>query len=82
MSAVKNSSDIKAEDIYRCMEGEYAFYIEDEFERANEILLEAIKLNENKSYPKRSLLGIYKKNGNQEAFEELNSEDFSEDEID
>ncbi|WP_394851717.1 tetratricopeptide repeat protein, partial [Bacteroides fragilis] len=26
MSAVKNSSDIKAEDIYRCMEGEYAFY--------------------------------------------------------
>lgn len=82
MSAVKNSSDIKAEDIYRCMEGEYAFYIEDEFERANEILLEAIKLNENKNYPKRSLLGIYKKNGNQEAFEELNSEDFSEDEID
>lgn len=82
MLAVKSSSDVKAEDIYRCMEGEFAYYVENNFKKANDILLEAIQLNENKNYPKRSLLEVYKKSGKQKAFDELNSEDILEDELD
>lgn len=81
MIAVKASGDIKAEDIYRCMEGEFAYYVENNLEKANDILLEAIRLNENKNYPKRSLLEIYKKDGMQDAFDELNSEELFEDEF-
>ena len=52
--------DRKAEDMARCMKGEYAYYVKNDFDRARLILLEAIKLNENKNYPKKNLKEIYK----------------------
>lgn len=80
MNAVKISPDVKADDILRCMHGEFAFYVKGDFDKANELLLEAINLNDNKSYPKKSLLEIYRKKGFDIAFEELNSnEDIDED---
>lgn len=73
MEAVESSPDIKSEDILRCMQGEYAYYIENDFNKANDTLLEAIKINRNKNYPKKSLLEIYRKRGLDSAYEELNS---------
>lgn len=81
MESVNNSRDIKSEDIYRCMNGEYSYYVGNDFKKANSILLEAMQLNDNKNYPKRSLLEIYKKEGLENAFEELDSDD-TFDEID
>ena len=52
--------DRKAEDMARCMKGEYAYYVRNDLDRARLILLEAIQLNENKNYPKKSLKEIYK----------------------
>ena len=73
MTAVESSPDIKADDILRCMKGEYFYYVEDNFKKANDILLEAIRLNQNKSYPKKSLLEIYKIEELNDAFYELSS---------
>ena len=60
------------------MQGEYTYYVENNLDKANEILLEAIKLNQNKNYPKKSLSEIYKKAGLNEAYEELNSANIEE----
>lgn len=73
MNAVESNPDIKSEDILRCMKGEYAYYVESNLELANDILLEAIQLNENKNYPKKSLSEIYRKEGLNEALDELNN---------
>lgn len=73
MDAIKFSPDIKSDDILSCMQGEYAYYIEGDFEKANEILLEAIKINQNKNYPQKSLIEIYRKEGLNSAIEELDS---------
>lgn len=75
MNAIESSPDVKSEDILRCIQGEYAFYVEGDFEKANEILLEAVSLNQNRIYPKKSLLEIYRKKGLESAYEELNSSD-------
>jgi tetratricopeptide (TPR) repeat protein len=79
MNSVKSNPDIKSDDILRCMQGEYAYYIEKNIDKANEILLEAIKLNHNKNYPKKSLSEIYKIAGLNNAYEELNSAVIDED---
>ncbi|MUV03885.1 TIR domain-containing protein [Flavobacterium rakeshii] len=71
MDAVRNSLDIKAEDIYRCMEGEYEFYVNNDLPKAIEILKNAIKLNENKLFPKKSLLEIYRKRDMSDAYDKL-----------
>lgn len=81
MEAVKSSADVKSEDILRCMQGEYAYYIEHKFEKANEILLEAISLNQNKNYPKKSLMEIYRKKGLESAYDDLNSSEQLDDDI-
>ncbi|WP_127018807.1 toll/interleukin-1 receptor domain-containing protein [Flagellimonas beolgyonensis] len=73
IDSMASSSDIKAEDILNCMRGEFAYYIEKNFEKANSILLDAIKLNQNKSYPKKSLQEIYKIEGLENAIKDLNS---------
>ncbi len=73
MNAVESNPDIKSDDILRCMRGEYAYYVESNLELANDILLEAIQLNDNKNYPKKSLSEIYKKEGLNEALDELNN---------
>ncbi len=73
INAVKSSPAIKSDDILRCMKGEYAYYVESNLESANAILLEAIQLNENKNYPKKSLSEIYRREGLDDALEELNN---------
>jgi len=73
MNAVESNPDIKSDDILRCMKGEYAYYVESNFDLANDILLEAIQLNDNKNYPKKSLSEIYRNEGLNEALDELNN---------
>lgn len=73
MNAVESNPDIKSDDILRCMKGEYAYYVKSNFDLANNILLEAIQLNENKNYPKKSLSEIYRKEGLNQALDELNN---------
>lgn len=60
IKGVENSVDSKGSDIARCMKGEYAFYVERNLEAAKNILLEASKINENKTYPQKTLREIYK----------------------
>jgi len=72
MKSVKNSADIKAEDVYRCMEGEYEFYVNNDLSKSTQILNEAMRLNDNKSYPKKSLLEIFRKRDMRKAYDELN----------
>lgn len=71
IQAVESGPDIKSSDILRCMQGEFAFYIEGNFVKANEILQEAILINHNKVFPKKSLLAIYKIKGLDSAYNEL-----------
>lgn len=81
IDSVKNSPDIKSEDMYRCMEGEFVYYVENDFKRANDILLEAVQLNRNKSYPKKSLHEIYRLKGLEsslEVLDEIDEEDGEE----
>lgn len=81
-TAVKNSYDIKSSDIFRCMHGEYEFFINNSFEKAHEILLEALRLNENKTFPKKTLIEIYRAKGKFESItelEKLNVDSFEED---
>lgn len=52
--------DHKAEDMVRCMKGEFAYYVKNDLNRARLLLLEAVQLNENKNYPKKSLWDVYK----------------------
>jgi tetratricopeptide (TPR) repeat protein len=68
MDAVKFSPDTKSNDILSCMQGEYAYYVERDFKKAEEILCEAINVNHNKSYPQKSLSEIYRNEGRGNAF--------------
>ncbi len=63
--------DRKAEDMVRCMKGEYAYYVKNDLNRASLILQEAAQLNENKNYPKKSLWEIYKAAKLQHEFGQL-----------
>ena len=60
IKAVENSVDSKGIDIARCMKGEYAYYVKRNLDEAKDILLEASRINENKTYPKKTLREIYK----------------------
>jgi len=82
MQSIESSPDFKSDDILRCMKGEFAYYVDNNIKLANEILLEAIQLNENKNYPKKSLSDIYRREGLNEAVEELNNFDDSDDDED
>lgn len=57
---MRSRIDHKAEDMVRCMVGEYAYYVKNDFNKARQLLLDAIQFNENKNYPKKSLREIYK----------------------
>lgn len=70
--------DRKAEDMSRCMKGEYAYYVKNDLDQARLILLEAIHLNENKNYPKKSLKEIYKSAKRLHEFSQLGLTDVSE----
>jgi len=60
IKSVENSIDSKGADIARCMKGEYAYYVERNLEAAKDILMEATRINENKTYPKKTLREIFK----------------------
>ena len=60
LESMKDNVATKAEDMARCMEGEYAYYVKNDINRARDILKNAIEMNENKSYPQKSLYEIYR----------------------
>ena len=60
LESMKDNVATKAEDMARCMEGEYAYYVKNDINRARDILKNAIDMNENKSYPQKSLYEIYR----------------------
>ena len=68
---VERSNHSKATDVCRCMQGEYSYYVEHDIQKAISILNEALKINENKMYPKKSLLEIYRRQGMITAAKEL-----------
>lgn len=60
LESMKDNIATKAEDMARCMEGEYAYYVKNDINRARDILKDAIDMNEDKSYPQKSLYEIYR----------------------
>lgn len=60
LESMKDNIATKAEDMARCMEGEYAYYVKNDINQAKDILKDAIAMNENKSYPQKSLFEIYR----------------------
>ena len=60
LESMKDNIATKAEDMARCMEGEYAYYVKNDIGRARDILKDAIIMNEDKSYPQKSLYEIYR----------------------
>lgn len=72
IDSMRENVAVKAEDMARCMEGEYAYYVRNDLNQAKIILEEAIELNENKSYPKKSLFEIYKTDKRLPEFYKLN----------
>lgn len=63
--------DNKAKDMARCMVGEYAYYVKNDFNRARLTLMDAIDMNENKNYPRKSLWEIYKTERRTSEFSQL-----------
>lgn len=72
IESMRENVAVKAEDMARCMEGEYAYYVKNDLNQAKMILEEAIELNEDKSYPKKSLFEIYKTDKRLPEFYKLN----------
>lgn len=71
MDGAKKFISIKGNDMYKCMLGEYEFYINNNLTKAIELLEEAYNLNENKSYPIKALELIYKKLDMRKPLEKL-----------
>ncbi len=71
MEQIQKSKDKRAYDILRCMEGEYAFYVNHDQKRAEDLLNEAIHINSNKEYAKRALQRIYRITGNKAKDEKV-----------
>ena len=78
MKNMESSLSSKAEDMLRCMKGEFAYYVNKDIQSATQILLEASCKNENKSYPKKSLLEIYKNAKRLHEYRKLNLEEIDE----
>ena len=74
ISNAKKNKDTRALDVFRCMEGEYAYYVNGNFSDAIRILNEAKKINENKLYPMKALLSIYRREGMMEEVKEIKKE--------
>lgn len=58
MEVMRARKEKKAVDFFRCMEGEYAYYINGDYEEAINILNQAKRLNENSEYPERAIKRI------------------------
>ena len=55
---MESQIDRKAEDMVRCMKGEYAYYVKNDYGASCSLLLDAIQQNVNTKYPKKSLREI------------------------
>lgn len=55
IDAIKDRQDVRAQDFYRCMQGEYEYYINGDFPMAKNLLDKAINQNENGDFPRRAL---------------------------
>lgn len=71
MDEVKQNEAPKADDILRCMKGEYAFYVELNTLLAINTLRDAMAMNVNSIYPIKSLIEVYRRSGQAVAAEEL-----------
>lgn len=71
INEVERSNHTKATDVCRCMQGEYAYYVKHKLDKSIFILKDALNINENKMYPKKSLLEIYRRQGMTAAAKEL-----------
>lgn len=80
MDEVNQNESPKADDIYRCMKGEFAFYVELNTLLAIKTLREAMSINVNSIYPIKSLIEVYKRSGQAIAAEELQRKLKNEDE--
>ena len=71
MEKAKSNLDTRANDIYKCMKGEYEYWLKKEVSAAINILEQAVKTNENPRYPLKALLIIYRKEGMFEEAREI-----------
>lgn len=55
MEQMSERRETKSKDFYKCMQGEYAYYIEHDYEKSMAILKNAQKNNENAEYPVRAM---------------------------
>ena len=76
---MESSVAAKAADMLRCMTGEYAYYVENDYEKAKRTLLDAINRNENKSFPKKSLREISRAAKRMNEYRSLGLDDVPED---
>lgn len=74
MDKAKTNLDSRANDILQCMKGEYEYWINNDFTTAEHILKEAKRTNENRRYPLKALLIIYRKEGMFEEAREIKKE--------
>lgn len=68
MNEARQNADPRAGDVLRCMEGEYAYWVEKDIKKAVNLLNQAFDRNENKRFPLKALLVIYR---NESMFEEI-----------
>lgn len=71
MEAAAKNADPRAGDVLRCMKGEYAFWVEKDLAKAERLLEEAANMNENKRFPLKALIPMYKKRGYQDRIIEI-----------
>lgn len=58
MDVMRKRKGKKAIDFFRCMEGEFTYYLQNDYDRAIELLENAKKKNENDEYPERAIKRI------------------------
>lgn len=63
MECAKANPDPRSQDVYKCMLGEYEYWVNKDLNRAIDILDEATKTNENIRYPLKAMLIIFRKEG-------------------
>lgn len=71
MENAKSNPDTRANDVLKCMKGEYAYWVKHEFSEAVEILTEAERTNQNRRYPLKALLLIYLREGMPDKIHEI-----------
>lgn len=63
IEAAENNADPRSVDVLRCMKGEYAYWVEKDLAKAERLLNDAFRHNDNKRFPLKALIAIYKNAG-------------------